>query len=115
MEENHVTLDYGCPICQPDKRGDFELKPITIRRSLNAPKEFDCPHCGNSGHYQFRQWEGNEHIQWAIDGRLSFKYVYDCRSCGGKLTEYVTIGVTKDHSICRRCGKVRTGNLSGYR
>jgi hypothetical protein len=41
--------------------------------------------------------------------------VYDCASCAGKLTEYVTIGVTKDHSVCRRCGKVRAGNLTGCR
>jgi DNA-directed RNA polymerase subunit RPC12/RpoP len=115
MEDNKVTLNYGCPMCQPQTQEEFVSKPVTIKRSLNSPKDFDCPQCGSQGHYQFRQWEGSEHIQWAIDDRMSFKYIYDCSNCGGKLTEYVTIGRTKDHSVCRHCGNVRTGNLSGYR
>ena len=115
MKKNNVTLDYGCPMCQPLSEAKFVLKPVTIRRSLDAPIDFECPQCGSLGHYQFRQWEGTEHIQWAVDHRSSFKYVYDCPRCGGRLTEYVTIGRTKDHSVCRHCGRVRAGNLSGYR
>jgi DNA-directed RNA polymerase subunit RPC12/RpoP len=115
MEDKTIILEYGCPMCQSSTHAKFVLKPVTVQRSLNAPKDFECPQCGSLGHYQFRQWEGSEHIQWAIDNRMSYKYVYDCIHCGGKLTEYVSIGSTKDHSVCRRCGRVRAGNLSGYR
>jgi DNA-directed RNA polymerase subunit RPC12/RpoP len=116
MGKNTITLEYGCPMCQQQgTQGKFSLQPITINRALNAPKDFECPQCGTHGHYQFRQWEGKEHIQWAFDNSLRFQYVYDCPGCGGKLTEYVRIGMTADHSVCRRCGKTRNGNLAGYR
>jgi hypothetical protein len=115
MGTRSVTLDFGCPMCQQPSQEEFETRPVTLERSLNAPKDFECPHCGSCGHYQFQKWEGTEHIQWAIEGHASFKYVYDCPHCGSKLTEYVTLGRIKDHSVCRKCGKVRAGNLSGYR
>jgi transcription elongation factor Elf1 len=116
MKENIVNLDYGCPMCQRHKPEEgFVVQPVAIQRSLNAPRDFKCPQCGSIGHYQFRQWEGTEHIQWSLDHRLSFLYMYDCPQCGGKLTEYVTIGKYADRSVCRHCGKTREGNLTGYR
>jgi rubredoxin len=116
MENYTVTLDYGCPMCQKHKSKEgFAVQTITIQRSLNAPRNFKCPQCGALGHYQFRQWEGKEHIQWSIEHWASFQYVYDCIHCGGKLTEYVTIEKYDDHSICRHCGRERSGNLTGYR
>ena len=116
MKSDTVTLDYGCPMCQEQTPAkEAVLQPFTIKRSLKAPGDFDCPHCGSVGHYQFIQLEGAEYIQWSIEHRLSFHYTYDCAKCGGKLTEYVRIGRVTDHALCLRCGAMREGNLTGSR
>jgi transcription elongation factor Elf1 len=112
MNQKTVTLDFGCPMCQEPTQTGFALKPVTLQRSQDEPVDFECPHCGSLGHYQFRQGEESEYIQWCIEGRMSFKYVYDCPKCGGRLSEYVNIGRSRDHSVCRRCGNVREGNLA---
>ncbi len=77
--------------------------------------DFKCTHCGSSGHYQFAYWGNTEHIQWSFENWLSFRYVYDCPHCGSKLTEYVTLDKYNDNSVCRHCGRERSGSLTGYR